>query len=161
MIKKRILRLADAIEDGIRLDEEPVIFSMACYYDKGRTTMVGHHYETECGTYCCIGGHAVLLFGSPEDIAEMLSFPIAMTKRIARRLLRLTDPEADLLLMPCLPEVASYTSGDPQDKRYIDSVRAADQLRHFATHGKVDWSATLGRHTGIQRQREILLERDS
>lgn len=77
--------------------------------------------ETSCGTACCIGGHANLMFGGPVNG----SFDVTGD------LLGLTKEQTVNLFTPY---------GWHFERKLNDRPRAARVLRHLASTGKVDWS---------------------
>ena len=129
--KARILQLADHLE---RL--EPAQFNMCRWLatnDSG-----AHNFTDDCHTVACIAGHTYLLFAERDAIAYPIDLPGDVGEH-AKRLLGLTDEQADALFTPELgvdidPSV-SYES--------ISADCAAYTLRHLAETERVDWGLLL------------------
>lgn len=123
MNKKRILRVADAIEKA-ELAKRDIGFNMNVLFGRTEECSAEEGEETidytgkNCGTLACIAGWTCLLF-------EPLQNP---NFGLAQALLDLDYPTANSLFW-----------GDRRDLEKITSAEAVSTLRHLARSGRVRW----------------------
>lgn len=129
--------LAIIINHLVNLDDSPTSwmgFDMAVTH---RDAMCSSH---KCGTACCIGGHAAILYGDAEPnyrphrdiprehgIMDALSLLCGVPEIIAERL--------------CYPQTACHRFDIMM--KDIKREEAIEVLEHCARTGKVDWVGVL------------------
>ncbi len=89
-----------------------------------------------CGTKCCIGGHAVLAFGSKDDKRNFAFGRADLMFHAGRKALGLTTKQADRLFVRAWPDAfePAWDSSVPAKQR---ARLAAARIRHFiATEGR-------------------------
>ena len=91
-----------------------------------RTPAVLMRAAQRCGTHACIAGYTVILFGTPEGLAES----DGEVEEYAQLLLGIGDEQAADLFAPAT--VFNWQNLTPAD--------AARTLRHLADTGTVDWT---------------------
>lgn len=129
MNKKRILKLADALE----AKTTPVKgFNMGDWFvwGKGLLRQYAHYFEevrehAQCGTRACLAGHTITMFPRIEVDPDCKYVDAA-----AAEILGLNEDQRDALFMP--------DDGAGWIKLY-SRARAVKTLRHLAETGEVKW----------------------
>lgn len=134
--KERLLKLADAIENGFKFEKRKVSFNMADWGAWRTYNPKGTKFMT-CDSACCVGGHADLMFSvfGKDDVIK------GSTR------LGLTDDQEKELFYPEVPYVNQGRDElkimDLANHKFFSRARAAATIRNLVKTGKVDWRGAL------------------